>query len=69
MAPTLTAQIKQAARDLGFDVDCDLDLCEEIGEHFRRIAEQEGLPLGVPRAAGSRPSTGSSIASPPSRYW
>ena len=36
------------ARDLGFDAGVDLDLANEIGEHFRRVAEQEGFPLGVP---------------------
>jgi len=36
------------ARDLGFKVGVDLDLAEEVGEHFRKIAEQEELPLGVP---------------------
>ena len=36
------------ARALGFAVGVDLAAADEIGEHFRRIAEQEGLPLGVP---------------------
>jgi hypothetical protein len=31
------------ARDLGFKVGVDLDLAEEVGEHFRKIAEQEEL--------------------------
>lgn len=36
------------ARELGFHVGVDLAAADEVGEYFRRIAEQEGLPLGVP---------------------
>ena len=35
-------------RAQGFHVNVDDTLIDEIGEHFRRIAEQEGKPLGVP---------------------
>lgn len=33
---------------LGFDTVLDTAALEEVGEHFRKVAEQEGLPLGVP---------------------
>jgi hypothetical protein len=36
-------------RALGFGVSVNDALLEEVGEHFRRIAEQEGKPLGVPQ--------------------
>jgi oxaloacetate decarboxylase alpha subunit len=35
-------------RGLGFDVNVDDALIDEIGEHFRQIAEREGKPIGVP---------------------
>lgn len=47
-AQPATQTFVRNARALGFHVDADLGLCEEVGAHFRRIAEQEGLPLGVP---------------------
>jgi len=34
-------------RALGFRVDLDDALVERVGEHFRRVAEQEGKPLGI----------------------
>jgi oxaloacetate decarboxylase alpha subunit len=37
-------------RALGVDARLDMASIEEVGEHFRRIAEQEGKPLGVPMA-------------------
>lgn len=37
-------------RLLGFDAPLDLAAVEDVGEHFRRVAEQEGKPLGVPMA-------------------
>lgn len=46
-AQPATQTFVRNARDLGFHVGVDLALCEEVGEHFRRVAEQEGLPLGV----------------------
>lgn len=49
-AQPATQTFVRNARDLGFSVDCDLGLCEGVGEHFRRVAEQERLPLGVPAA-------------------
>jgi oxaloacetate decarboxylase alpha subunit len=47
-AQPATQTFTRNARELGFEVGVDLALCEEVGEHFRRVAEQEGLPLGVP---------------------
>jgi oxaloacetate decarboxylase (Na+ extruding) subunit alpha len=47
-AQPATQTFVRNARALGFQVGVDLDLADEIGEHFRRIAEQEDLPLGVP---------------------
>lgn len=41
------------ARDLrldGYEVAVDDALLDEVGEHFRRVAEQEGQPLGEPAA-------------------
>jgi oxaloacetate decarboxylase alpha subunit len=43
--------IQTLARNLrsqGYAVNIDDALVTEIGEHFRRVAENEGLPLGVP---------------------
>src|SRR5690606_25489799 len=36
-------------RALGYKVDIDDALVDEVGEHFRRIAMQEGKPLGAPQ--------------------
>ncbi|MCC6534393.1 MAG: pyruvate carboxylase subunit B [Burkholderiales bacterium] len=47
-AQPATQTFVRNARALGFEAGVDLDLAERVGEHFRRIAEQEGLPLGVP---------------------
>ena len=33
---------------MGYTVGIDDPLVDEVGEHFRRVAENEGLPLGVP---------------------
>jgi oxaloacetate decarboxylase alpha subunit len=43
-----TQTFTRNARALGFETGVDLAAAEEVGEHFRRIAEQEGLPLGAP---------------------
>jgi oxaloacetate decarboxylase (Na+ extruding) subunit alpha len=32
----------------GYSIDYEEKLANEVGEHFRQVAEQEGLPLGVP---------------------
>lgn len=34
-------------RALGFEVDIDDDAVDRVSEHFRRVAEQEGKPLGI----------------------
>ncbi len=36
-------------RALGYTVDIDDALVDEVGEHFRRIAMKEGKPLGTPQ--------------------
>jgi oxaloacetate decarboxylase alpha subunit len=35
-------------RNLGFEVNVDDRLIDEVGEHFSKIAKQEGKPTGVP---------------------
>jgi pyruvate/oxaloacetate carboxyltransferase len=35
-------------RHLGFTSDLDEDALAEVSDHFRKIAENEGLPMGVP---------------------
>lgn len=35
-------------REMGYRINVDDALIDEIGEHFRAIAEREGKPLGVP---------------------
>jgi oxaloacetate decarboxylase (Na+ extruding) subunit alpha len=35
-------------RELGYRIDVDDTLIDEIGEHFRAIAEREGKPVGEP---------------------
>lgn len=40
--------IARNLRHMGFAVDVDDRLIDEIGEHFRGIAESEGKPLGIP---------------------
>jgi oxaloacetate decarboxylase alpha subunit len=44
-----TQSMAKNLRALGFKVNVDDALLDEVGEHFRRIAEQEGKPLGVPQ--------------------
>jgi oxaloacetate decarboxylase alpha subunit len=36
-------------RALGYTVNIDDALVDEVGEHFRRVAMQEGKPLGIPQ--------------------
>lgn len=36
-------------RRLGFSADIDEDALAAVSEHFRKIAEKESLPIGVPR--------------------
>lgn len=47
-APPATQTIVSNLRGAGLACDVDLDLVEEIGAHFGRIAQQEGKPIGVP---------------------
>jgi oxaloacetate decarboxylase (Na+ extruding) subunit alpha len=37
-------------RGMGYEVDVDDALIDEVSSHFRRVAQQEGKPLGVPMA-------------------
>ena len=37
-------------RALGFDAALDMEAIEAVSDHFRRVAEQEDKPLGVPMA-------------------
>lgn len=41
-----TQSMAKNLRALGYAVEVDDGLIEEIGEHFRQVAEQEGKPLG-----------------------
>jgi pyruvate/oxaloacetate carboxyltransferase len=43
-----TETILRNARRLGFTSDLDEDALTKVSEHFRKIAEKEGLPIGVP---------------------
>lgn len=48
-AQPATQTIVRNLRDLGYTLNLDDALIDEVGEHFRKVAEQEGKPLGVPR--------------------
>ena len=43
-----TETILRNARRLGFTSDLDEDALASVSAHFKKIAEQEGLPIGVP---------------------
>jgi oxaloacetate decarboxylase alpha subunit len=43
--PALQSMVRNL-RALGYQMDQDDVLADEVGDHFRRIAEQEGKPLG-----------------------
>lgn len=47
-AQPATQTMSRNLREMGYAVNVDNALIEEVGEHFRRIAKQEGKPLGVP---------------------
>jgi oxaloacetate decarboxylase alpha subunit len=49
-AQPATQTMARNLRAMGYDVNVDDALMEEIGDHFRRIAEQEDKPLGQPLA-------------------
>jgi oxaloacetate decarboxylase (Na+ extruding) subunit alpha len=48
-AQPATQSMARNLRAMGFKVNIDDALIEEVGEHFRAIAEQEGKPLGTPQ--------------------
>jgi len=43
-----TQNILKNARRLGYEADLNEDALEAQSEHFRKIAEKEGLPIGAP---------------------
>lgn len=45
-----TQTMEANLRALGFDVQLDMKAVAEVSEHFRRVAIQEGKPLGTPMA-------------------
>jgi len=47
-AQPATQTMVRNLRDMGYTVNVDDALIDEVSEHFRRMAEQEGLPVGVP---------------------
>lgn len=47
-AQPATQTIARNLRSMGYCVNLDDALIDEVGEHFRRIAEREGKPVGVP---------------------
>jgi len=47
-AQPATQTIVRNLRRLGYAVNIDDTLVEEVGEYFRKVAHQEGKPLGVP---------------------
>ena len=44
-----TETILRNARRMGYSADLDEDALAAVSAHFRKIAEKEGLPIGVPR--------------------
>jgi oxaloacetate decarboxylase alpha subunit len=47
-AQPATQTLARNLRSMGYAVNVDDRLVNEVGEHFLRVAENEGLPLGVP---------------------
>jgi len=47
-AQPATQTIARNLRGMGYRVELDDRLIDEVSTHFRRVAEQEGKPLGVP---------------------
>ena len=47
-AQPATQTIVRNLRSMGYSVDIDDALIGEVGEHFSRVAKNEGLPVGVP---------------------
>jgi len=48
-AQPATQSVAKNLRAIGYKVGVDDRLIDEIGDHFRRIAEKEGKPVGVPQ--------------------
>ena len=48
-AQPATQSLARDLRAMGFGVGIDDALVDEVGEHFRRIAELEGKPVGTPQ--------------------
>jgi len=49
-AQPATQTMVRNLRDLGYTVNLDDKLVDEVGAHFGRVAESEGLPVGQPMA-------------------
>ena len=47
-AQPATQTIVRNLRDMGYAVNLNDRLVDEVGDHFRKVAVQEGKPLGVP---------------------
>ena len=47
-AQPATQTVARNLRSMGYTIDIDDRLVDEVGAHFRAVAEQEHLPLGVP---------------------
>jgi len=47
-AQPATQTVARNLRGMGYEINLDDRLVDEVGEHFRRVAQQENLPLGVP---------------------
>ena len=47
-AQPATQTMVRNLRAAGYTINIDDALVDEVGDHFRRVAESEGLPLGVP---------------------
>jgi oxaloacetate decarboxylase alpha subunit len=43
-----TQSVVRNLREMGFTVDLDMDLVDEVSDHFTRVAAEEGKPVGVP---------------------
>ena len=47
-AQPATQTVARNLRSMGYEINIDDPLVDEVGAHFRAVAKQEGLPLGVP---------------------
>ena len=47
-AQPATQTVVRNLRSMGYAIDIDDALVDEVGAHFRSVAQQENLPLGVP---------------------